>query len=136
VIGLAISSRSFRKERVQRRVGDVLDLQVVEVTSHQVGLEFQRSEPERGDRPEVTALEVRPCPCCIDWGDVEKQVQAALDLGEAGVDIQNWRKLLGRGCHLTEIPTSRYQQPSRCTSATPIVARVGRPARYPHSIAR
>jgi hypothetical protein len=72
---------------VQGRVGYVLDLEAVEVTSHQVWLEFQRSEPESGNRPEVTPFEVRPGLCCIDRRDVEQQVQAALDLGEAGVDI-------------------------------------------------
>ena len=76
---------------MQRRVGYVLDLEVVEVTSHEVRLEFQRSEPESGDRPEVTPFEVRPCLCCIDRRDVEQQVQAALDLGEAGVDIKSGR---------------------------------------------
>jgi hypothetical protein len=72
---------------VQGRVGYVLDLEAVEVASHQVRLEFERSEPESGDRPEVTPFEVRPCLCGIDRRDVEQQVQAALDLSEAGVDI-------------------------------------------------
>jgi len=31
---------------MQRRIGHVLDLEVVEVTSHQVRLELQRSEPQ------------------------------------------------------------------------------------------
>ena len=84
---------------MQRRIGDVLDLEVVEVTSHQVRLEFQRSEPQSGDRPEVTAFEVRPCLCRIDRRDVEQQAQTAFDLGETGVDIERRPKLLGRGCH-------------------------------------
>ena len=72
---------------MQRRVGDVLDLEVVEIASYRVRLEFQRPEPEGGNRPEVTPYEVLPCLCCIDGRDVEQQVQAALDLGEAGIDI-------------------------------------------------
>ncbi len=72
---------------MQGGVGYVLDLEVVEVTSHQVRLEFQRSEPKSGDRTEVAPFEVPPCLCCIDRREVEQQVQAALDLGEAGVDF-------------------------------------------------
>ena len=88
---------SLRLEQgVQRRVGDVLDLEVVEVTSHQIRLELELSEPESGGRSEVTPFEVCPCLCRIDRRDIEQQVQAALDLGEAGVDVQSRRKLLGR----------------------------------------
>ena len=72
---------------MQRRVRYVLDLKVVEVTPYHVGLEFQRSETERGDRPEVTPFEVCPCLGCIDRRDVEQQVHDALDFGKAGVDI-------------------------------------------------
>ncbi len=75
------------EEGVQRRVGDVLDLEIVELTSHQVRLELQRSEPQSGDRREVTPFEVHPCLGRIDRRDVDQQVHAALDLGEAGVDL-------------------------------------------------
>jgi hypothetical protein len=68
-------------------VGDVLDVEVVEVPSHQIRLEFKRSEAQIRGGPEVASFEVRPCLRCIDRGGVEQQVQSALDLGEAGVDI-------------------------------------------------
>ena len=94
------------EECVQRRVGDVLDLEVVQVTPHQIRLELQRSEPQGGDRREVTPFEVRPCLCGIDRREVEQKVQAALNLGEAGIDVEGRRKLLGRGCHLTSAVSS------------------------------
>ena len=83
------------EECVQRRIGDVLDLEVVEVTSHQIRLELELSEPESGNRSEVTPFEVCPCLRRIDRRDIEQQVHAALDLGEARVDVQSRRKVLG-----------------------------------------
>ena len=99
------------EQRVQRRVGDVLDLEVVEVTPHQIRLELQRSEPERGDGSEVTPLEVCPCLRRVDRRDVQQQVQAALDLGEAGVDLQRTCERLRWRSHLVAIPTYAYTQP-------------------------
>ena len=86
---------SLRPEKgVQRRVGHVLDLEVVEVAAHQIRLEIQWPQPKSGDGPEVTPLEVRPCLRCIDRRGVEQQVHAALDLCEAGVDLEGRRQIL------------------------------------------
>jgi len=91
---------------MQRRIGHVLDLEVVEVTSHQVRLELQRSEPQNRHRAEVTPFEIRPRLCRIDRCDIKQQIQAALDVGQTGIDIKSRRKLLGRGCHLTNALSS------------------------------
>jgi hypothetical protein len=91
---------------VQRRVGDVLDLQVVQVASHQVRLELQRSEAKSGVGAEVAPLEVRPSLCCVHRRDVEQQVHSALDLGEPAVDVQSRRQLPGYRCHVTHMPTN------------------------------
>ena len=67
VICRAISSR-FAEQRVQRRVSDVLDLEAVEVTADQVGLELERPEPQRRRRHEVAAFEVRHASAALTGG--------------------------------------------------------------------
>ena len=85
---------------MQRRVGDILDLDVVKIASHHVRLELQLSKPKGGHRPEVTLFEVQPCLRRIDRRHVQQQIHASLNLGQAGIDLQSRRKELGRGCHL------------------------------------
>jgi hypothetical protein len=80
---------------VQRGVADVLDLEVVQLPADQVGLEVQRSQPQHGRRSEVAAFEIRPRFGRVDRSVVEQQVQATLDLGQAGVDLESRRQVLG-----------------------------------------
>ena len=97
---------------VQRRVGHVLDLEVVEVAAHQIRLEVQWPQPKCGDGLEVTPLEVRPGLRCIDRRGVEQQVHAALALCEAGVDREGRRQILHGRLHATVVPIDRNRQPS------------------------
>jgi len=108
---------------MQRRIGHVLDLEVVEVTSHQVRLELQRSEPQNRHRTEVTPFEIRPRLCRIDRCDIKQQIQAALDVGQTGIDIKSRRKLLGRGCHLTNALSSGWVSRFGCGRSPHLVSK-------------
>ena len=120
---------SLRVEQgAQRRVGDVLDLEVVELASHQVRLEVELPEPQSGRGREVTPLEVRPRFCRVDRRDVEQQIHSALDLGEAGVDVHRGRKLLGPWSHCMTVPTPAAGSPmgrAGSTAAQPTVSSGG-----------